>query len=304
MSIPNSPLLPGSKLEQAAKSRSTFSIAAFIFSAHVAVFLVVLLNGCNKESSATTASSPDPAQLSNQTDLAVQPLSPPPGTTEPAVVPGADTLPTNPPTALPGGVVTFPGTPANVATSTPPPIPDLGAGLTTGAGPAETLPQGAGSTASEYKVKGGDIAYNIAKANGISLKALKDANPNIDLGKLKVGQVLQMPAGGAAKETTAKTLPKNSAAADIATEAAGASSGSTYTVKGGDTLGRIAKKNGISVKALRTANNLSGDKINVGQKLKIPAKGGTETPAPAVKAPAEPIPAAPVPLTPPSGTGR
>jgi len=128
-------------------------------------------------------------------------------------------------------------------------------------------------------VKGGDIAYNIAKANGISLKALKDANPNIDLGKLKVGQVLQMPAGGAAKETTAKTLPKNSAAADIATEAAGASSGSTYTVKGGDTLGRIAKKNGISVKALRAANNLSGDKINVGQKLKIPAKGGTETPA-------------------------
>ena len=58
MSIPNSPLLPGSKLEQAAKSKSTFSIAAFIFSAHVAVFLVVLLNGCNKESS--TATIPDP----------------------------------------------------------------------------------------------------------------------------------------------------------------------------------------------------------------------------------------------------
>ena len=41
MSIPNSPLLPGSKLEQAAKSKSTFSIAAFIFSAHVAVLSLI-----------------------------------------------------------------------------------------------------------------------------------------------------------------------------------------------------------------------------------------------------------------------
>lgn len=302
MSIPNSPLLPGSKLEQAAKSRSTFSIAAFIFSAHVAVFLVVLLNGCNKESSTTTSS--EPAAPSNQTDLAVQPLAPPPATTDPAVVPGAETLPTNPPAAGPGGVVAFPGTPSNVATSTPPPVPDLGAGLTTGAGPAETLPQAAGSTTSEYKVKSGDIAYNIAKANGVSLKALKDANPNIDLGKLKVGQVLQVPAGGAAKETAAKATPKNSGAADLAGEGSGTASGSTYTVKGGDTLGRIAKKQGISVKALRAANNLSGDKINVGQKLKIPAKGGPETSAPAVKAPADPIPAAPAPLAPPAGTGR
>jgi LysM repeat protein len=297
MSIPNSPLLPGSKLEQAAKSRSTFSIAAFIFSAHVAVFLVVLLNGCNKES--TTTATTDPAAPSNQTDLAVQPLSPPPGTTDPAVPPGAETVSTNPPTAGSGGIVTFPGTPANVTTSTPPQVPDLGAGLTTGAGPTETLPQGAGSATSEYKVKSGDIAYNIAKANGVSLKALKDANPNIDLGKLRVGQVLQVPAGGATKAT-----PKSAGAAEVATEAAGTSSGSSYTVKGGDTLGRIAKKNGVSIKALRAANNLSSDKINVGQKLKIPAKGGTETPAPAVKTPAEPIPAAPVPLTPPSGTGR
>ena len=70
MSTPNSPLLPGSKLEQAAKSKSTFSIAAFIFSAHVAVFLVVLLNGCNKES---TVANTEPAAATNQTDLAVQP---------------------------------------------------------------------------------------------------------------------------------------------------------------------------------------------------------------------------------------
>ena len=302
MSIPNSPLLPGSKLEQAAKSRSTFSIAAFIFSAHVAVFLVVLLNGCNKESSKTTSSEQAPP--SNQTDLAVQPLSPPPGTTDPAVPPGADTLSTNPPTAGSGGIVSFPGAPANVSTSTPPQVPDLGAGPTTGGGPADALPQGAGSATSEYKVKGGDIAYNIAKANGVSLKALKDANPNIDLGKLRVGQVLQVPAGGAAKETTAKATPKNSGAADLASEGSGTASASTYTVKGGDTLGRIAKKNGVSIKALRAANNLSGDKINVGQKLKIPAKGGPETPAPAVKAPADPIPAVPAPLAPPAGTGR
>jgi len=47
----------------------------------------------------------------------------------------------------------------------------------------------------------------------------------------------------------------------------------TYTVKKGDNLSRIASRHGVSVEAIRQANGLSGDNINVGQKLKIPAKG-------------------------------
>lgn len=46
----------------------------------------------------------------------------------------------------------------------------------------------------------------------------------------------------------------------------------THTVRRGETLTSIARKYGVTVSALRQANNISGDRINVGQKLKIPAK--------------------------------
>lgn len=45
-----------------------------------------------------------------------------------------------------------------------------------------------------------------------------------------------------------------------------------HTVRRGETLSSIAQKYGVTVSALRQANNISGDRINVGQKLKIPAK--------------------------------
>ena len=44
----------------------------------------------------------------------------------------------------------------------------------------------------------------------------------------------------------------------------------TYTVKKGDTLGAIARRNGTSVKALKRANGLKSDMIHINQKLTIP----------------------------------
>jgi LysM repeat protein len=43
-----------------------------------------------------------------------------------------------------------------------------------------------------------------------------------------------------------------------------------YVIKSGDTLTRIARAHGTTVKALRAANGLEGDRIVVGAKLKIP----------------------------------
>lgn len=42
-----------------------------------------------------------------------------------------------------------------------------------------------------------------------------------------------------------------------------------YTVRKGDTLSKIASKHGVSVSTLRKRNGIKGDKIRVGQKLKI-----------------------------------
>ena len=47
--------------------------------------------------------------------------------------------------------------------------------------------------------------------------------------------------------------------------------GYTYTVSKGDTLSEIARKNGVSLDSLRSANTLRNDVIWVGQKLSIPA---------------------------------
>lgn len=48
------------------------------------------------------------------------------------------------------------------------------------------------------------------------------------------------------------------------------SSSTTYAVRSGDSLWTIARKNNISVDALKRANSLSSNKILAGQKLKIP----------------------------------
>ena len=65
--------------------------------------------------------------------------------------------------------------------------------------------------------------------------------------------------------------------------------GTEYVVVHGDTMGKIAKRNGVSLKALEAANpGVEPTKLKVGQKLTIPA-GGTAPAAAGVST--HPIPA-------------
>lgn len=56
-----------------------------------------------------------------------------------------------------------------------------------------------------------------------------------------------------------------------------APSGNTYIVKSGDSLWSIAKKYGVTVDELKSANNLTSNLLNVGQRLKIPSAVEEET---------------------------
>jgi LysM repeat protein len=133
--------------------------------------------------------------------------------------------------------------------------------------------------ASDYTVVQGDNFWTIGKKFSVTSKAIADANPGVDPAKLKIGQKLHIPAS-VAKATTG---PSTSMVAD-------ASSGDQlYTVKSGDNLLKIAGQYHTTVKAIRSANSLSTDRITVGQKLKIP-KGAAAT-APTTTTAA--IPAAP-----------
>ncbi|EAU40554.1 lipoprotein [Fulvimarina pelagi HTCC2506] len=46
--------------------------------------------------------------------------------------------------------------------------------------------------------------------------------------------------------------------------------GQTVTVQSGDTLSAIARRSGISAEAIRSANNITGDTVRIGQRLVVP----------------------------------
>jgi len=142
--------------------------------------------------------------------------------------------------------------------------------------PAQTPLAPAGT--SEYVVKSGDSFYTIAKTHGTTVKAIETANPGVDSRRLKIGQKLVLPAPGtgAVAPTTTTVVDSN-----------------VYVVKSGDTLSRIATLNKTTVKELKSINGLTTDRINVGQKLKLPPPA---TPAPAPMT--DPLPA---PTAPPAG---
>lgn len=196
---------------------------------------------------------------------------------------------------------TTPGAAGNQAASIPNP---QGPGAANSLTPASSMagneavapaptPQAAtpAPAAHTYVVKKGDSLWKIAKLENLTVGELSRANNLTKTSTLKVGQKLTLPvatksekasvatasvvptstdANGAASTTTASTAP-------AATTDAG---GTTYTVKSGDSLWKIARQQSTSVAAIKQANNLSGDSLKVGQKLHIPmatAKTGTDT---------------------------
>lgn len=98
----------------------------------------------------------------------------------------------------------------------------------------------------KYKVRRGDSFIAIAKRFGIKVNDLLAINriPRHKRNKLYVGQRIKIP--------TKKGGTKN------------------YRVKRGDNLTKIAKKFGVSSRSLRSSNRLSGSKIFIGQRLRVP----------------------------------
>jgi len=96
-----------------------------------------------------------------------------------------------------------------------------------------------------YTVKRGDSLSVISQRFGVSLAGLKAGN-KLSSNTIHVGQVLTIPGG-------------------VGSQA------SEHTIRRGETLSEIAQQYQVSLPNLRQANNISGDRIMIGQKLKIPA---------------------------------
>lgn len=130
-----------------------------------------------------------------------------------------------------------------------------------------------------YTIVSGDTLGQIARTHGISLGDLMSWN-HLNGYLIYPGQSLQVSKSGSTTPVAPPTSPSTPA------NGQGSSTSSTYTIVSGDTLGQIAKKNGISLSNLMSWNNLSSHLIFPGQKLKVSKSGNVETPQTVPSAPA------------------
>ena len=105
-------------------------------------------------------------------------------------------------------------------------------------------------TLDTYTVKAGDTLYSIANKYGLTVNELKQLN-NLTSDILSIGQVLNI-------SNSNTSLPSN-----------------TYIVKSGDSLYSIAKKYGITVDALKSANGKTSNLLSIGEILVIPTTTAT-----------------------------
>ena len=99
-----------------------------------------------------------------------------------------------------------------------------------------------------YTVKRGDSLYSIAQKYNTTVNELVALN-NLNSTTLQIGDILKIPT-------------EESNEQDV--------TGSTYTVKAGDSLYSIAQKYGTTVEELKRLNNLTSNTLSIGQVLRIP----------------------------------
>lgn len=153
----------------------------------------------------------------------------------------AQALATNPGVT---NTVTSPGISVPSTASTPPPtVPDAGAPII-------------------HVIARGESFATLATKYGVTVKAIQEANPNLVPTRLQINDKVKIP-----PKTAALARPTPTAdASDV------------YTVKTGDTLGKIATAHRTTVKELQSLNNLPTTQIRVGQKLKLPAASAPAAP--------------------------
>lgn len=131
----------------------------------------------------------------------------------------------------------------------------------------------------QITVKRGDVLEKIARSNGISVEALKNAN-QMTTNKLSIGQVLKVPvskngtgaAPSAAKTPVATNNTPKTPPAPKAVDAAPSVEPEYYILKSGDSPWKIAKQNNVNFEDLLKLNGLNEEKarnLKVGDKIRV-----------------------------------
>lgn len=121
----------------------------------------------------------------------------------------------------------------------------------------------------EITVKRGDSLDKIARANGTTVAAIKEAN-DLKSDRLNIGQVLNVPAGKVTKSSSGEKTAKAKKSAEKSSIAQGDTK--YHTVKSGDNPWKIAKQYGIKVDDLLKLNDLDEEKarnMKIGDKIRV-----------------------------------
>jgi membrane-bound lytic murein transglycosylase D len=156
----------------------------------------------------------------------------------------------------------------------------VGTGERTAAAYAE-LPPSKRVTFREHYVTKGQTASGIARKYGVALRELYEANPRVRNRKLRAGQRLVIPTGGALSTVVARRV------ADPDVKAV-----EFHKVRRGETVSGIASRYDVSQSQLRSWNSLGkSSRIRVGQRLRV-APSATQRARSAAAEPAAKRPAA------------
>lgn len=122
-------------------------------------------------------------------------------------------------------------------------------------------------SAQEHLIRTGDSYWLISRKYDVPVSALQRANPGISPRRLPIGKTIIIPGH---LEPAQRIEDNHHVAPTIS---------STYTVRKGDILGRIAERHGIRLHQLLTANpGVNPRRLQIGTILQIP--GGSPAPAP------------------------
>ncbi|HEX2211300.1 MAG TPA: LysM peptidoglycan-binding domain-containing protein, partial [Longimicrobium sp.] len=123
--------------------------------------------------------------------------------------------------------------------------------------------------ARSHTVVAGETFYGIARRYGVTAAQLRALNPDVDMNALEVGDVLRLPAG--ARDSRASTQPRPQEPPRPAAQAEQPRRGTRFhVVQAGETLYGIARRYGVTVDAIRRANEMETDQVRTGQRLVIP----------------------------------
>lgn len=119
----------------------------------------------------------------------------------------------------------------------------------------------------------GDTLWDLARKYNTTVANIQKLNPNVNANALKIGDKLVITQGTVVNNTTTQTVISTPQSPTPTQNV-----GSTYTVKHGDSLSKIASLyNGVTWQEIAQINNIKAPKyiIRTGDVLKIPSKAST-----------------------------